>query len=144
MVVLERFVVLLYDRTSEESEVDVAKKQLFCTKNRSIDAIPPTSAALLQHTKRAIYQGGYIWGQADNQIPELPSPKNWRWKHSEMQGWRPFWTVLPPAADGCGELLRCSCKKGCKGQCKCKKAALRCNDLCFCTGSCEYNASMDE
>ena len=30
----------------------------------------------------------------------------------------------------CYELVSCKCKKGCKGRCECKKAALKCTDLC--------------
>ena len=28
-----------------------------------MEGIPPTKAALLQHTKRAVYQGGLCWGK---------------------------------------------------------------------------------
>ena len=60
MKVIESYVVLLYDRTCTESSVDSARKHIFAAKARSIDAIPPTQAALLQHTKRAILQGGCV------------------------------------------------------------------------------------
>ena len=36
--------------------------------------IPPTSAALLQHTKRAAYQSGQIWGQCLVPIQKIPCP----------------------------------------------------------------------
>jgi hypothetical protein len=39
---LERFVVLMYDKTSEKTKVDDARKQLFSQKGRSLDSIPPT------------------------------------------------------------------------------------------------------
>ena len=60
MAVIERFVVLLYNRTSNLTEVNEARQELFSKKSRSLDSIPPTSASLLQHTKRAVYQGGYV------------------------------------------------------------------------------------
>ena len=48
--IIETFVVLLYDRGSELKSVDRARQQLlFCTRSRSLDRIPPTSAALKQH-----------------------------------------------------------------------------------------------
>ncbi|KAJ8375321.1 hypothetical protein SKAU_G00059010 [Synaphobranchus kaupii] len=53
---LERFVVLMYDRTSETTEVNEARKQLFTQKSRALDNMPPTKAALEQHIKRATYQ----------------------------------------------------------------------------------------
>ncbi len=46
MSVLERFVVLLYDRTSDQVSVNDARKQLFTQKSRSLENLPPTQAAL--------------------------------------------------------------------------------------------------
>ena len=43
---LERYVVLLYDKTSSDASVNEARKVLFTRKGRSIEAIPPSSAAL--------------------------------------------------------------------------------------------------
>ncbi|GFO25215.1 hypothetical protein PoB_005172000 [Plakobranchus ocellatus] len=71
---LEAYVVLLYDCTCTETTVDAARKNIFTTKDRSMDNIPPTKAALLQHIKRAIYQGGFVWGQALVRCPVIPSP----------------------------------------------------------------------
>ena len=36
--------------------------------------IPPTRAALLEHTKRAAYQGGHVWGQSLNCVQDIPNP----------------------------------------------------------------------
>ncbi len=46
---IERFTVILYDKTSSLSSVDEAREDLFCHKNRAMDRIPPTTNALLQH-----------------------------------------------------------------------------------------------
>ena len=52
MAVLERFVVLLYDRTSVLLQVNgAARKQLFTQKSRSLKNIPPTCATLKEHIK---------------------------------------------------------------------------------------------
>jgi hypothetical protein len=48
---LERFVVLLYDRTSDCLKLDVARKQMFTKKCRTLEALPPTSDAFAQHVK---------------------------------------------------------------------------------------------
>ena len=56
MSVLEAFFVLLYDRTCTETTVNLARKHIFTTKGRSTDNLPPTRAALLHHTKQAVYQ----------------------------------------------------------------------------------------
>ena len=114
MSVLEAYVVLLYDRTCTETTVNSARKHMFTTKDRSMDNIPPTRAALLQHTKRAIYKGGYVWGQALVRSPVIPSPDTFGWQNSMTQGWQPFLTLLPEAVASCSELLKCGCKKGCR------------------------------
>jgi hypothetical protein len=132
---VERFVVLMYDRTSNTMEVNQARQELFSKKSRNIDNIPPTKAALLQHIKRAIYQGTYVWGKTLLKQPVLPSPSEWGWQQ-DGSSWAPYWTTLPQAKDTCYELIRCGCKTPCKGRCKCKKANLVCTGLCGCGGSC--------
>ena len=58
---VERFVVLLNDRTSSQMCVNSARKELFTQKGRTIDGLPPTKAALVQHIMRAAYQAGHCW-----------------------------------------------------------------------------------
>ena len=55
MKVLERFVVLLYDKTSSKSCVNEARVDLFTRKGRDIYHISPTQGSLLQCVKRAVY-----------------------------------------------------------------------------------------
>ena len=64
MPIIERFVIIMYDRTNSCNRVDDARRELFTQKGRSIEMIPPTYAALYQHAKRAAYQAGHCWGQA--------------------------------------------------------------------------------
>ena len=132
---LERFVILMYDRTSDIVEINEARKQLFTQKSRSLENLPPTLAALEQHIKRASHQSN-CWNLALIPDPDLPSPADWGWK-KDQTGWQPVWTNLPEASQSCSELIRCGCKKGCTGRCKCFKAALKCTALCFCSGDCQ-------
>ena len=60
---LERFVILMYDRTSGLECVNQVRKQLFAQKGRVIEGLPPTKAALIQHTKWAAYQAGHCWAK---------------------------------------------------------------------------------
>ena len=78
MHTIERFVVLLYDRTSMCKEINKARKKIFAKKN-NVQLIPPTKAALEEHVKRAAYQGGHVWGQTLLPTPELPPPSSWGW-----------------------------------------------------------------
>ena len=133
---LERFVVLLYDRTSTKVHVNDARKQLFAQKGRASDAIPPTKASLLEHTKKAAYQAGYCWGQMLAPSPRLPSPSQWGWIQKEGR-WHPFWTSLPEVIKSCRELLRCGCRKSnCRRNCSCAKTILKCTALCSCSDTC--------
>ena len=75
MDAIQRYVVLLYQRTSTLSQVNDARKQLFAFGNRKIENIPPTLHALEQHVKRAVYQAGHVWGQSLIAEPRLPSPE---------------------------------------------------------------------
>ena len=57
---LERFTVVLCNKTSNLECVNEARMELFCQRNRPMESIPPTKDALLQHLKRVTYQAG-IW-----------------------------------------------------------------------------------
>ena len=127
---LEQFVMLLYDHTSNQDSVKQARKQLFTQKGRGSDGLPPTQAALIQHTKRPAYHARYCWAQMMVAAPELPSPGDWDWNRKDTDGWDICWTTLPETTKACHELLRCGCRKGCRGQCKCGKAAQQCTALC--------------
>ena len=63
MAVMERFVVLLYDRTSSLTKVNEARQQFISKRSRELDNIPPTRAALDQHVRRAVLEGRHVWGQ---------------------------------------------------------------------------------
>ncbi len=138
MCTIERFVILMYEKSSQDVNVDIARQRLFA-KKPSVQAIPPTRAALEQHIKRATYQGGHVWGQTLLSEPELPSPSDWGWIRTEKGHFVPHWTSLPEASKTCYELISCKCKKGCKKRCKCKKASLKCTALCLCEGQCELH-----
>ena len=53
---MERFVVLLYDRTSNCDTVNECRRELFTKKRRTTENIPPTLDALKLHIKRASLQ----------------------------------------------------------------------------------------
>ena len=134
---IEQFVVILYCRTDPEGNVNAARKYLFAKGNKTLDHIPPTQAALLEHVKRAVYQGSYVWNQCLEACPAYPSPGEWGWERdSSGTRWLPRWTSLPEASKACKEFIACGCDpaKGCKKLYKCHKACLQCTDLCKCRG----------
>ena len=115
---IERYVVLLYSKTSDATQVNEARQKLFIKGTRSLENIPPTKGALVQHVRRATLQARYTWGQKLISQQEVPSPTNWGLEKSG-DGWIPKWTELPEASVACYELIHCGCKKSCQGLCKC-------------------------
>ena len=57
--VLERFVIIMYNRSSSATDIDSVRLDMFDHK-QSYDAIPPTNAALDYIIKQAAYQAGCI------------------------------------------------------------------------------------
>ena len=132
---LERFAVVMYDRTSELSDLNSCRRQLFTKKCRSLELLPPTSDAFLLHVKRAVLQGVHVWGQSLHRHPQPVCPSKWGWIKEDTQ-WIPLWMTLPKVSKVCRELIHCSCKKGCTNRCKCVKANLTCTALCHCDNEC--------
>ena len=137
IAVIERFIILTYCRTSETTDINTARRELFVARNQSMDNIPPTKDALIQHIKRATYQGAHIWGNTLELEPDLPSPSEWGWQNPEC--WQPLWTTQDEASVSVCTLIHCGCTKGCTRNCKCNKAGLKCTELCKCTGDCLNN-----
>ena len=135
MSYIETFVVRLYDGSIESTSVNAARLELFYYKARDFDHLPPTKDALFQHTLRAAYQAGHVWGQALITCPVLPEPSQWGWMKKETS-WVPLWTTIPPISKGLKDLVTCQCKKECKPPCKCFMADVKCSTLCFCQGNC--------
>ena len=134
---LERFVILMYDRTSPLSDVNSTRRQLFTQKGRVLEAMPPTQDALRQHILRAAYQAGHCWGQAELKDPVLPSPGDWGWCLQDST-WKPLWMTIPDATESCMELQKCGCsKEHCGGKCKCVRDRKPCTALCKCQAKCE-------
>ena len=125
-LLIERFVILMSDRTSELIDINATRKDLFTRKSRALDYILPTKAALGQHVKRASLQS-QGWIRATHLDQKLPNPSDCGWTF--IHGWTPLWTTLPQAAKSCYELIHCCCTKSCVGRCKCVKAGLRCTAL---------------
>ena len=134
--VLGRFVVLVYDRKSEEEAVNGARKHLFTKMGSNIEAIPPTQAALVEHTKRAGYTAGRFCMGTIHYTIHCPSFSSGL--EMDQEGWclGSLQEGTPRDHEVCRELLRCRCKIGCSGQCKCMKAALQCTALGQCGGQC--------
>ena len=68
----------MYDKTSNLESIDDARKEMFCQKNRTMESIPPTEDAFLQHSKQVIYQAG-VRSISDMANVRIPSPQDFGW-----------------------------------------------------------------
>ena len=93
--IVERFVILLYHRSSNCDSVNKCRRELFC-KGRALDNLPPTHGALIQHVKRAAFFAGYVWSRSLRAMMHLPHFKNFGYTEDGM----PYWTDLPEASLG--------------------------------------------
>ena len=122
LAIIEQYFVYFYDRSSEASTVNAARLDLFCRKGHPTESIPLTCGALIQHILRSIYQAS-CWEQMFEKSQKLFDPASFGSKFVEGW-WVPLWTLLPKVSESSSFLVKCGCKKGCKGNCKCKKTIL--------------------
>ena len=69
MPLIERFVVLFYNRTSTALTVNEAHK----SSSQRNQGLSKTFRQLKLHTKRAVYQAGHVWESALIAKPQIPS-----------------------------------------------------------------------
>ena len=107
---LERFIVILYDKARKLQHVDESRKQLFSQKGKTMEQLPPTlDALLLQHLKRVAFEAG-IQCTSEQKEQHAPAPEGWGWTLLKgSQSWAPIWDVLPVASKACSEFVKCSC-----------------------------------
>ena len=48
----------MYIKSSPLLKVNDARQEIFCKKNQSMENLPPTKNALVQHIKSSVYQNG--------------------------------------------------------------------------------------
>ena len=88
-----RKTVLVYDKTSTSLSINQTRRELFCLKNVTMERMPPTQNALLQHTKRAVYQA-FIWVTSTQVQQMIPSPSDYGWGQVDNV-WSPLWLTVP-------------------------------------------------
>ena len=74
---------------------------------------------------------------------DIPSPagNGWTLTNDELEI---VWMTRPPAPQSLLECVECKCKTGCTTmRCSCRKADLKCTDLCSCCG-CQNNTAGED
>ena len=135
LLIIDRFVCLVYDKNTDISEVNQLRQHLFASKMRQVAHIPPTKAALKYHLMRCILQAR-IWYQMDQKIINNLDPALFRWK--KFNQWKPVWTDLPPIGQS-RVFVKCSCKDCTNARCGCRKENLPCYIGCACSGRCSQS-----
>ena len=137
---IESFVIEMYHKGLTGKNIDVARKNLVFGKACPPDKLPPTSAALRNHSLRALHQAGHIWGQSLVKNQRLQDRHDFGWKNNASGAWVPFWSHLPPASQS-DINKNCGCKnKICKGNCNCRRLRMNCTTLRVCKAQCKVES----
>ena len=116
VALLQRYFVVMYIATCNATDVNTCRRILFAN-GASVENIAPTSAALKQNILRAVLQATK-WCRCFEKQRIEPDPSNWGWEKVENK-YLPFWSELTEASLACCGLIKCSCKRACRGRCKC-------------------------
>ena len=128
---LNKFTCQLYGG-KESTTVDNCRYTLFSSGKCSDDVLPPTCDSLVQHILRANFQTS-SWCQCLSAEVIVPPPvdNGWNLANGELTI---VWMTRPSAPQSLLECVECRCKTGCKSmRCSCRKADLKCTDLCGCS-----------
>ena len=94
------------------------------------------SKTATKYTKRACYQGGYLWNESFENN-DLPDPCNWGWAADENGKLKPLWQSECSNIDIEIFTTSCSCQKAACKNCKCAKLNLECLVMCGCGRKCK-------
>ena len=124
---LNKFTCQLH-RDKESKTVDDCRYTLFSSGKCADDVLPPTCDSLLQHILTANFQTS-SWCQCLNAEVIVPPPvgNGWTLTCGELTI---VWMTRPCALQSLLECVECGCKSM---RCSCKKADLKCTDLCSCS-----------
>ena len=86
MASLERMAVICYSKSCSASTLDDARLQLFSSGTKTLDTLPPTSAAFYQHARRSILQACYFWKQSLVPRQVILDYGDWGWKFNDTVG----------------------------------------------------------
>ena len=139
---VEEFVCRLYHQNTKETSVSRLRWNMFKQSQAEAERLPPTPAALRQHTLRAHYQC-MIWCRDTVPIVDLPEPTAYGWRCTDGR-FTAIVTDLKPAPEAIVDLVRCKCSTGrCHGNCSCLVAGMACTQMCRCDAHPENCDNVD-
>ena len=140
MARLERWTVVMYNKSSGCSGVNDVGRQLFTHGTRTLNHIPP-------HRKRCFNMQSELYTRqvtsgdkqgSDTKMSRMLQRGVGR-KTVNTKLWVPFWTVLDDASKACALLHHCGCGKACRGNCICARAGINSLFCVNCEGGCINN-----
>lgn len=138
----ENVIIALYGGKESDDSIDTVRYRLFAQSGiktkTDFSRLPPTSAAVRQHSFRSYHQVQTWLGKETNAL-------DWGWKRSN-RGLEPITCEKEPIPETLLNMISCSCKKKCEGACGCRKAGIKCSILCrSCLGeTCNNKPDPDE
>ena len=107
------------------------------TSTFQLEALPPTSSALIQHIFRVYHSVQQFTG---NDITATDC--RWIKKNGTLY---PVLTHKAIAPDNLLEMISCGCKSGCTRNCDCRKISIHCTTMCKeCNGRTCSNIPMED
>ena len=136
---LEEVVCRLYNDNLCKQVHDLRYKMFCKGKNVQSHQLPPTSAALHYHLKRANYQA-FLWKKTlQPRIEQEPVNHGWQLNEGRLEI---VWTDLAPAPQAVMELVCCGCRGNCQTRrCSCVGNGLPCTEACTCSEDCTNSAT---
>ena len=102
---LERYLIVQYSKSCSSSSLNDARLKWFQSGNKTLEHLPPTSAAYFQHVKRAILQASFFWRQSLTPQQIIPNFSSYGWKYDKLfKQWVPHWTELSDTSTACAFL----------------------------------------
>ena len=141
-LLLEKYVSFVYHNIESEDSIDLLRMRDFeYSTHNNLRLIPPSRAGLLEHFKRAAYEGGWISFQCVENV-DLPCVLQYGRKRLENGQIVPIWCKIESESDPLLLTGTCSCTKARCTACNCakKNPPLPCLPFCGCRGTCQFNS----
>ena len=97
--------------------------------------LPMSRQGLIEHVKRACFQGGWLWREALSNVT-IQNPENWGWIKKDGTYFPKWQTETDPESHVLKVCQVCTCQKAICKQCRCAKTNMACLPFCSCQQKC--------
>ena len=139
-LLLEKYVSFVYHNSELEDDINSLRMRDFeYSTHNNLRLLPPSRDGLLEHFKRAAYEGGWVHYQCVENVELPPVIAYGRIRQANGR-------IVPKwCSKECDPLILtsvCTCLKAKCTSCNCAKKSppLRCLPFCGCRGTCKYNS----